>query len=85
MDEIWPSSQTLTRVVTAASLQVSSITDPPPTATGPIHQDGNPFTAPLGLPFADHVHVEPIPARTAEAIYTTHHSYIPDLAKIFGC
>ena len=44
----------------------------------PIHRNRSrePFTAPLGLAFADHVHVEPIPQQTAADIYAAHHSYM---------
>jgi len=48
----------------------------------PIHQDRQPFTAPLGLPFAEDVSVDEIPADTAAAIYDAHHSYMADLPDV---
>lgn len=50
----------------------------------PIHRDRDrdPFTAPLGKPFADHVDVEPIPPHVAESIYAAHHSYMPSLPRV---
>lgn len=48
----------------------------------PIHETGDPFTAPLGLPFAPHVSVEKIDREQAEEIYQEHHSYknsLPDV------
>lgn len=46
--------------------------------TCPIHRnrERDPFTAPLGLPFADHVHVAPITRERAADIYDAHHSYM---------
>lgn len=48
----------------------------------PIHRGGEPFTAPLGLRFADHVHVEPVDRHMAEAIYRAHHSYMSDIPRV---
>jgi hypothetical protein len=50
----------------------------------PIHrsQEREPFTAPLGLPFAEQVTVEEIPVQTAEAIYAAHHAYKDDAPGI---
>jgi hypothetical protein len=48
----------------------------------PIHADGEPFTAPLGLQFADHVTVEAIQRETAAAIYEAHHSYMDSLPSV---
>ena len=45
----------------------------------PIHRDGEPITAPLGLKFAERVHIESIPRYVAGAIYEAHHSYIDDV------
>jgi hypothetical protein len=50
----------------------------------PVHrqQQSGPFTAPLGMGFADEVSVETISAQRAEAIYEHHHSYkdtVPDV------
>jgi hypothetical protein len=53
-----------------------------PTCECPIHADGEPFTAPLGLRFADHVTVDPIPRETAAAIYDAHHSYMSSLPSV---
>lgn len=53
-----------------------------PDCTCPIHENQRPFTAPLGLRFADAVTVEEIPAETAEAIYQAHHSYMPTLPDV---
>lgn len=46
--------------------------------TCPIHRDGNisPFTAPLGMEFADEVWAEPITKQRAEEIYDAHHGYM---------
>lgn len=50
----------------------------------PIHQnrEREPFTAPLGLPFAEHVSAEPIPAEMAARIYDAHHAYMSDVPDI---
>lgn len=50
----------------------------------PIHRGRGrePFTAPLGLRFADQVHVEPVAREVAAAIYDAHHSYMSDLPQI---
>lgn len=45
----------------------------------PIHRDGEPITAPLGLQFAERVHIEAIPQYVAGAIYEAHHSYMDDV------
>ena len=45
----------------------------------PIHRDGDPVTAPLGLRFAERVHIEAIPQHVAGAIYEAHHSYMDDV------
>ncbi|MFD1643460.1 hypothetical protein [Halohasta litorea] len=44
----------------------------------PIHRNRqqDPFTAPLGLPFSNHVHVESIPQQWAVDIYDEHHGYM---------
>lgn len=44
----------------------------------PIHAGGGhgPFTAPLGLGFADDIGIRPLSKPTAEAIYQSHHSYM---------
>ena len=42
----------------------------------PIHRDGEPITVPLGLSFAEDVHIESIPRYVTDAIYEAHHSYI---------
>lgn len=42
----------------------------------PIHHDGEPVTAPLGLRFAERVQIEAIPQHVAGAIYEAHHSYM---------
>jgi hypothetical protein len=46
--------------------------------TCPIHRnrDRDPFTAPLGLDFAEDVHVKPISRDKATAIYESHHGYM---------
>jgi hypothetical protein len=48
------------------------------TCSCPIHRDRTrpPFTAPLGLPFGNHVDVREIPRREAVRIYNEHHSYL---------
>ena len=47
----------------------------------PIHRDGEPVTAPLGLRFAERVHIESIPQRVTAAIYDTHHLYMDDVPR----
>lgn len=53
----------------------------------PIHltRHREPFTAPLGLRFHDHVHVEPVDRDVAASIYDSHHSYMTDLPDINLC
>lgn len=50
----------------------------------PIHRgrERDPFTAPLGYPFAGDVHVEPVNRDVAADIYAAHHSYMGDLPAI---
>lgn len=50
----------------------------------PIHRgrDREPFTAPLGLPFADHVSARPIGRTRATAIYDAHHGYMSDVPRV---
>jgi len=48
----------------------------------PIHEDGQPSTAPLGIRFADHIDVEPIPRETAADVYEAHHSYMDSLPSV---
>lgn len=50
----------------------------------PIHRgrERDPFTAPLGMAFADQVAVEPVARDVAAAIYAAHHSYMTDLPEI---
>lgn len=50
----------------------------------PIHhgREREPFTAPLGHPFAEQVHVEPVDRAVAAGIYEAHHSYMADLPDI---
>lgn len=48
----------------------------------PIHDDGAPFTAPLGWSFASHVSVEEISREQAEEIYREHHSYKTSLPDV---
>ncbi|MFC6977131.1 hypothetical protein ACFQL1_24195 [Halomicroarcula sp. GCM10025709] len=48
----------------------------------PIHAGGDPFTAPLGVRFADHVDVAPIDRETAAAVYQAHHSYMDSLPSV---
>ncbi|GCF15914.1 hypothetical protein Harman_38490 [Haloarcula mannanilytica] len=66
-----------------ASTQPQSFQHRPPTdgnqCSCPIHADSDPFTAPLGVRFADHVAVEPIDRETAAAVYEAHHSYMGSL------
>lgn len=52
--------------------------------TCPIHQnrERDPFTAPLGLSFADHVSAEPISAAAAARVYEAHHAYMSDIPEI---
>jgi len=47
----------------------------------PIHREGQPVTAPLGLGFAERVHIESIPRHVAGAIYEAHHSYMDDIPR----
>lgn len=49
--------------------------------TCPIHRDGQPVTAPLGLRFAERVQIESIPRHVAGAIYEAHHSYMNDVPQ----
>ena len=53
----------------------------PGSCTCPIHQDGQPVTAPLGLRFAERVQIESIPRHVAGAIYEAHHSYMDDVPQ----
>jgi hypothetical protein len=50
----------------------------------PVHrqQQSDPFTAPLGMEFADDVSVETISARRAAAIYEHHHSYKDSVPEV---
>jgi len=48
----------------------------------PIHAHEEPFTAPLGIRFADHVEVSPIARETAAAVYEAHHSYMDSLPSV---
>lgn len=50
----------------------------------PIHRarDREPFTAPLGLPFADHVDTVPISRKRAADIYAAHHGYMDDVPSV---
>ena len=50
----------------------------------PIHRnrDREPFTAPLGLSFADDVSASPITAEAAAGIYDAHHAYISTLPAV---
>ncbi len=52
--------------------------------TCPIHRDRDrePFTAPLGLSFADRVSVEPITRQQAATIYDAHHAYMDSLPSV---
>jgi len=47
----------------------------------PIHRERQPVTAPLGLRFAERVHIESIPRHVAGAIYEAHHSYMDDVPR----
>ncbi|NHN66134.1 hypothetical protein G9463_23305 [Haloarcula sp. JP-Z28] len=70
----------------SVSTQAQSFQHRPPADTGecscPIHANGDPFTAPLGIRFADHVAVEPIDRETAAAVYEAHHSYMGSLPSV---
>ncbi|MHC3382228.1 hypothetical protein ACYJ11_21355, partial [Haloarcula sp. H-GB5] len=70
----------------SASTRTQSFQHRPPADTGecscPIHANGDPFTAPLGIRFADHVGVEPIDRETAAAVYEAHHSYMGSLPSV---
>lgn len=72
--------------VTASTVATTFQYRPQPdgTCSCPIHQgcEREPFTAPLGLPFADHVTVEPIRAETAGAIYDAHHGYMDGVPAV---
>lgn len=59
----------------------------PDSCSCPIHagRDRPPFTAPLGLPFADHVTIRPIAGETAAAIYEAHHSYMSEIPAVNLC
>lgn len=50
----------------------------------PIHRnrDREPFTAPLGWPFADYVEVRPITREQASEVYAAHHSYMETVPNI---
>jgi hypothetical protein len=48
----------------------------------PIHEDGEPFTAPLGYRFASDVAVQEIDRATAAAVYEAHHSYMQELPTV---
>jgi len=48
----------------------------------PIHRNGDPPTFPLGVPFADRLSVETLPAHAARRIYEAHHSYMPSLPSV---
>jgi len=47
-----------------------------------IHENGQPFTAPLGIRFADLVDVVPIARETAASVYDAHHTYIDSLPSV---
>lgn len=53
----------------------------------PIHgaSSREPFTAPLGLRFADQVTIAPIDKETAAAIYAAHHSYMGEIPAVNLC
>ncbi|MBX0288573.1 hypothetical protein [Haloarcula salinisoli] len=55
---------------------------PTPSCSCPIHDHGQPFTAPFGIRFADHVDVDPISRETASAVYEAHHSYMDSLPSV---
>lgn len=50
----------------------------------PIHRnrDREPFTAPLGWPFAEHVEARPITREQAAGIYDAHHSYMQSVPTV---
>lgn len=50
----------------------------------PIHRGTghDPFTAPLGWPFAEHVSVDPISRERALEVYRAHHAYMSDLPNV---
>jgi len=50
----------------------------------PIHRarDRDPFTAPLGLSFADHVDTVPISRERAADLYAAHHGYMDDVPSV---
>ncbi len=48
----------------------------------PIHEDVQPFTAPLGIRFADHIDIAPLARETAAAVYESHHSYMDSLPSV---
>lgn len=56
----------------------------PAACSCPIHagRDRDPFTAPLGLPFSDHVTVTRIDRSTAAQVYAAHHGYMPDVPDV---
>ena len=56
-------------------------TPTPEECSCPIHRDGQPVTAPLGLRFAERVQIESIPRHVAGAIYEAHHSYMDDVPR----
>jgi len=70
----------------STSTRPQSFQHRPPTDTGecscPIHADSDPFTAPLGVRFADHVVVEPIDRETASGVYEAHHTYMGSLPSV---
>lgn len=77
-DPMAESPATATATTTPAdAFQTHAPTDAA-TCDCPIHADRarEPFTAPLGMAFADAVHVEPIPERVAAAVYDAHHGYM---------
>ena len=50
----------------------------------PIHRnrERDPFTAPLGLSFADHVAVDTISQQQAADVYASHHGYMDDVPSV---
>lgn len=50
----------------------------------PIHRgrDREPFTAPLGLPFASHVRVDPLTREQAADVYAAHHGYMDSVPNV---
>jgi hypothetical protein len=73
-------------MVTTTERQASTFQYQPRSAdcSCPIHRnrDREPFTAPLGLSFADDVSASPITAEAAGSIYDAHHAYISTLPAV---